>query len=501
MIASHMHNHRLPLFLIATASVIATDAVVRADIPPRPEEIIFAPLDFEPPPASQYRRTLSNGVVVFLAPSHEFPLVNIAFTFKGGEYLDPPGKTGVGGATGAMMRRGGTTSVKPEDLDERFDFLAANAGVNVGGTQSAATLNCLASNLDEAFGLFMDMLRHPGFDQKRLDVYKGEVIEALKQRNDSADSILAREWSALLYGRDHFEAAEPTKASIESITRDDLLATHQRLFHPAPGNLYIAVTGDFEEPAMLARLEAALKDWPAGEVPGDPPAPTATFAPGVYHVEKDIPQGKVFVGLRGIRRDDPDAIPVLLMNNILGGGGFTSRITNRVRSDEGLAYSAGSRSAPRVWYPGELAASFQSKSNTCALAIKIILEEIEKVRAEPVTGDELDIAKKAIIETFPRTFESKPAMLGVFINDEMTRRPQDWWRTYRDKVNAVTPVDIQRVAQKHLQPERMAIFVVGKWDDIYQGDPQGRASMQDFFKGDVTHIPLRDPLTLEEPKN
>ena len=468
-----------------------------AGIPPRPEQITFAPLKFEPPSAEQYRHVLSDGVVVFLAPSHEFPLVNIVFTFKGGDYLDPADNVGLGGATGSMMRRGGTSGVSAEEMDERFDFLAANASTFVAGTQSSASLNCLKSNLDESFALFMDMLRNPGFDAKRLDVYKSEVIEGLKQRNDSADSILDREWNRLLYGADHFEAAQPTKQSIDSITREDLATMHKKIFHPAAGNLYVAVSGDFEEKDMLARLEKAFKDWPAGEVPSDPPAPAATFKPGVYHVEKDIPQGKVIIGQRSITRDDPDYFPLLLMNNILGGGGFTSRITNRVRSDEGLAYAARSGLQPRVWYPGDFDASFQSKSQTVALALKIIREEIENIRAKPVTQEELDTAKKSFIETFPRTFESKPAMLAVFVNDEMTHRPKDYWKTYRDRINAVTSEDILRVAQKHLQPDNMAIFVVGQWAEIAAGDQQKRASMNEFFNGTVTHVRLRDPLTLQ----
>jgi zinc protease len=292
-----------------------------------------------------------------------------------------------------------------------------------------------------------------------------------------------------------------TKASVESITREDLQAMHNRIFHPAAGNLYIAVTGDFNEKNMLARLESALQGWPAGEIPGDPPAPTATFKPGVYHVEKDIPQGKVTMGLRGISREDPDYFAMLLMDNILGGGGFTSRITNRVRSDEGLAYDAGSGISTPVWYPGDFSAGFQSKNATVALAIKIINEEINKIRSAPVTPEELETARKSFVETFPRTFESKPSMLGVFVSDEMTSRPAGYWRTYREKINAVTPQDIQRVAQKYLVPENMAIFVVGKWSEIYAGDPEGRASMREFFNGEATEIPLRDPLTLEVPKN
>jgi len=187
----------------------------------------------------------------------------------------------------------------------------------------------------------------------------------------------------------------------------------------------------------------------------------------------------------------------MLLNDILGGGGFTSRIMTQVRSNEGLAYSAGSRMSPKVYYPGEFRAAFESKNPTVALAAKIVLEEIEKVRNTPITQEELETAKKQFIETFPRTFESKPAMLGVFVGDEWTNRPKDYWKTFRDKVNACTLADMQRVAKKYLATDQMVIMVVGDWKTIAPGDLTGRAKMADFYQGKVTHLPLRDPMTME----
>ncbi len=473
---------------------IAVNLPALAGIPAHPDKIQFPPLKFDPPRAADYRHTLSTGVPVYLAPSHEFPLVNIVLSFKGGSDLDAPGLTGLARATAALMRRGGTTTVSAEAMDEQFDFLAAQVSVSAGGTESGASLNCLTSNLTESLALFMDMVRNPGFQASRIALYKEEQLEDMKQRNDHPGRILSREWDFLLFGADHFEAAQPTKASIEAITPDDLKSMHGRIFHP--DNVIIAVTGDFEPRQMLDKLEAALSGWETGQPVSDPPAPTAVLRPGLYHVEKDIPQGRVALGLRGIRRDDPDYFPMLVMNRILGGGGFTSRIVSRVRSDEGLAYSAGSRMSPRVYYPGEFQASFQSKNRTVALATKIILEEIERIRTEPVSAEELNTAKDALIETFPRTFESKEAMLGVFVDDEMTGRDPDYWKTYRDRVRAVTANDVMRVAQAYLRPQEMAIVVVGKWEEIAPGDLEGRADMSAFFGGAVTHIPLRDPLTL-----
>lgn len=169
----------------------------------------------------------------------------------------------------------------------------------------------------------------------------------------------------------------------------------------------------------------------------------------------------------------------------------------QVRSNEGLAYSVRSTVTPKVYYPGDFRAGFESKNATVALATKIVLDEIGKVRNDLVTEDELETAKQSLIETFPRQFESKPQMLRVFVNDEWTGRAADYWQTFREKVKAVTREDLQRVAKKHLDPEKMAILVVGDWDEIAPGDLEKRASMQDFFGGKVTHLPLRDPLTLE----
>jgi predicted Zn-dependent peptidase len=486
--------------LALSVSGSASGLAVRGEEPPvlpaRPEELEFQALDFKVPDAKQFRRTLPDGTVVFVAPSHEFPLVKVSVTFKGGSSLDPADVPGLVATTARMVRDGGTETVKPAAFDEQLDFLATEIGVGAGDTiTTTASMNCLTANLDESLGLFVDMLRHPGFDEGRLATSKARMLEALKQRNDDASTILSREWRRLMWGDDHFEAREPTDGSLEAMTTDRLREVHARIFHP--GNMIVSVTGDVDEEEILGKLAKAFAGWKKGPAVPDPVAPTAVLAPGVYHVQKEIPQGKVVIGKRAIERDDPDAIPLMLLNDILGGSGFTSRIMQQVRSNEGLAYSAASAVVPKVDYPGQFQARFESKNATVALATKIILDLVEGVRDDLVSYEELETAKLAEIETFPRQFESKPAMLRVFVNDELTDRPADFWQTYRDKVSAVTREDLQRVAKKHLDPAKMAILVVGDWDDIEQGDLQKRATMADFFGGKVKHLPLRDPLTLE----
>lgn len=479
---------------LLVAGCLATAAGAQSDIPAHPDALQFEPLVFEPPSSADYRRELPGGIPVYMAPTGEFPLISLTLTFKGGAYLVDPADTGLASGLGTLMRTGGTTSSSPSEVDEALDFLATQASTSVGSTTSSASMNCLKSNFDESLAIFMDILRNPAFDQERLDLWSSEMVEGMKQRNDDADSIMRREFSTIMSG-DHFSSRQPTLSSVEGVDRDKLTALHRRIFHP--DNLIISVSGDFDPDQMMTTLAAAFEGWEGGEAVPEPPAPAPDSVPGVYRVEKDIPQGKVMIGTRSITRDDPDYFSFLLMNEILGGGAFTSRITSRVRSDEGLAYSAGSAFRPSVDYPGVFVAYFQSKSPTVALANRIIFEEFDRIRNEPVTAEELETARQSFIETFPQNFSSRDAMLGIFVNDEWTSRPEGYWETYRDRIAAVTPEDIQAVARKYLDPEAMKVMVIGRWDEIYAGDENGRATMGDIFEGRSTEVPLKDPLTLE----
>ena len=483
---------RLVSLFVALGAVIASTA---AAIPPRPESIKFQPLSFQPPRADKFRKVLADGTVVYVAESHEFPLINLAITFKGGNSLNPADTPGLASMMARMVREGGAGDMPPAAFDETLDFLATEVSVSAGTTFTTASMNSLAKNFDESLQLFLAMLRKPAFDQQRMKVVKARLVESLKQRNDNASSILAREWKALLYGWNHFEASQPTAASIERIDHTALQAIHNQIIRP--GNMIVAVSGDFATDTLLEKLSKAIAGWERGPEAPAPTAPTESLTAGLYHVPKDIPQGKVVLGKRAIRRDDPDAISFELLNEILGAGGFTSRLMQKVRSNEGLAYSVRSILSERTDYPGAFQATFESKNATVALATKLVLDEIKAIREQPVTDEELEVAKQGLIETFPRQFESKPRTLQVFVDDEWTKRPSDYWQTYRERVRAVTKEDLLRVAKKYLDPSQMAILVVGNWEEIALGDIEKRASMNQFFDGKVKHLPLRDPLTLK----
>jgi zinc protease len=492
---------RLALMLtVLTATATAAPLAAQAPaIPDNPEKLVFAPIAYTPPATRDYRVVLKNGMVVYIAEDPTLPLVNIELTLRTGSYLVPAGKEGLAGLTGSQIRRGGTRTLTAEQLDEKLDFLAANVGTSIGETSGRASLNTLRDNLDDSLKVFVEMLKEPRFQEDRLALAKEQALQDMKKRNDDSEDVEAREWNVLLYGEGHFSNRFTTAASIQSITRADLVDFHRKYVHPA--NMIAAVSGSFSRAAMIQKLEAAFANWP-GTAPTVPPVPSEiqTAAPGIYRIQKDVNQGRVSIGLPSVRRGDPDAYALEVMNEILGGSGFTSRITKTVRSDEGLAYSAGSGLGFGVYYPGSFRAEFQSKSRSVSYAASLVLQEIKGMREKPVTAEELDTIKRNLIETFPSTFNSKAQTVGIFAADEYTRRDPSYWPTYRDRINAVTAADVQRVAQKYLVPEKLVVLVVGDQKEIDLGDGKHQTSLEALAEGrKVVVLPLRDPLTMKRP--
>ena len=491
----------LAAVLLAFGSAAAGPPARSQEIPPSPDKIAFEPLAYAPPSARDYRVVLRNGMVAFVAEDRALPLVSLSITVRTGSYLDPPGKEGLAAFTGSQMRRGGAGALTAEQLDERFDFLAAQASTGIGPTSGSATLSCLADNLDESLALFVEMLRSPRFQEDRLALAKEQALQEMRKRNDDSADIESREWSVLLNGEEHFTNRFTTEDSVKAIGRDDLVAFHRRFFHPA--GMIAAVSASLPRAEMIRRLEAAFGGrWP-GDRPAVPPPPgtISPAAPGLYLVHKEVNQGRVSMGLPTVKRDSPDQYALEVMNEVLGGSGFTSRITKTVRSNEGLAYSAGSGLSIGVWYPGRFRAAFQSKSRTVAYATRLVQDEIRKIREAPVGDEELETIKNSLVQTFPSNFASKAQSMAIFAADEHTGRDPSYWARYRDRVRAVTAADVQRVARTYLVPGRMILLVVGDRKEIELGDPRYDVKLPSLAPGgNVTVLPLRDPMTMKRPR-
>lgn len=485
--------------LLSLALVCAASQTFAADIPERPEKLTYPPLKFQPPKAADYRVALKSGAVAYVVPDHELPLVNVTVYVRTGQYNEPAGKEGLAELLGRVLVRGGIKSKTAEELEERLAFLAAHLESQVADTQGTVMLNLLSKDLDEGLGLLREVLSTPRFQDDKTALHKQQILQAMKQRNDESASIESRERNRLLYGDNFFINKLATESSLNSLTKADLENFHRAWFHPA--NFILAVNGDFDRDAMIAKLEKLFDAWPfSGQK--SPPVPTDTkmAAPGLYIVDKDVNQGRVSVLLSGIMRTDPDYVASQVMNNILGGGGFTSRIMNRVRSEEGLAYHAFSLMPGGIFYSGMFDAGFQSKSRTVAYATSIVLEEIKRLAAEPVKEQELTVARNSFIDTFPRAFATKTQVANALANEEFTGRYAaipDWFEKYTARFAAVTPEDVQRVAKRFLKSNDAVILVVGQKDEILKGHPDHAASLKDLANGRLIDVPLRDPLTLK----
>ncbi len=488
---------------VTLVSAPAKDAApVAAGIPARPEKLAYPPLTYEPPEAAKYRVRLKSGPVAYVVPDRELPLVNLVVYVRTGDYLQPSGKLGLAPLMGYLLTRGGTKSMTAEEMDERLAFLAAQLVSVIGDTQGSVSLNLLAKDLDEGLKILRETLSAPRFQADRLNLRKQQMYQSMKSRNDEAAAIESREASFLAFGENFWANKLPVSNTVNSITVDDLRHFHEQWFHPE--NFIIAASGDFDREAMIAKLEKLFADWPfKGQQPGPVPDDTRFASPGAYLVDKEVNQGRVSIMLPGIRRDNPDYFAVLVMNDILGGGGFTSRIMNRVRSDEGLAYSASSSFPGGVYYPLNFSAGFQTKSRTVPYATSIVLGEIKKMCDELVTEQELNTSQQGWIERFPRSFATKAQVANTLAQEEYTGRfakDPEFWRQFRARIKSITREDIQRVARKYFDLDKTVILVVGEKKEILLGHPDHDAKLAQLAGGVLVELPLRDPMTMKPLK-
>ena len=461
-----------------------------------PSELTYPALKYEPPDPKAFRAVYAGGLRAYVQEDKSLPLFNITAIVNCGDLYVPKDKTGLGRVLGDQLIKGGTTAKEGSAIEERIDFLGGTLAFMVGERTSTLSLSVLSKDLDEGLATFFDVLRNPAFREEPLKLAKARFVEQLRQANDQANAVLSREYEKLLYG-DNAVTWQPTKATYEGLTAADLKAFHAKYF--SPKNIILAVSGDLSKAALKAKIDRLAAGWKGGAV-AFPALPKAFPAPepGLYFVQKAINQGYISMGHLGIQDTNPDYFAVQVMNFILGGGSFTSRITTKVRSDEGLSYNQGSRFTYRWGLPGTFAGYVQTKSSTVGYAISLILAEFNRIRTEPVSDAEMETAINYYLESFADSFQSPQATMTNFANLEMTGKPMDYYKTYLAKIRAVTKARVQEVATKYIQPDKIAMMVVGDFEPCNKGGDKWPGPLDKL--GKLHKVALADPMTGQEIK-
>ena len=486
------------------ACVILSASSVHSDsIPSHPRDIRYPQRAADLPSIENRRVVLASGPVVYLAPDHTLPLVEISMALPVGTFLDPQDHAGLAFVTGGQLRRGGAGDLDAEKFDDRVDDLGVKIDTLAGSSRSGASLSVPSWALEDGLDILFAMLTSPRFQEDRLEVARSNLLESMSRRNENALDVLDREWSWLMYGEQHFTTHPLTPQGLNAIDHHDLASFHRKFWRPE--RMILAISGDFEREPILASLEARFgridpngqsdqtSYWP-------PPSPPPGSGPGLFHYEFDAPQAKVIVGHRFpslLDWQSPDRFTIEVVAEILGGRGAISRIAGRLRTAEGLVYRASVSLDPGHLWPGELQIFFDTKNSSVARAVELLIEEVERIRTEPVHPRELEVVKQSLLARLRLRFDTAEEVAGYFAEDELLGRPHEYWQMYIDSVLEVSVADVQRAAASFLRPPSFSYLVVGRWREISAGAPAEESTLEAITGHRVTHLAARDPFTLE----
>jgi predicted Zn-dependent peptidase len=427
--------------------------------------------------------TLKNGILLFMLEDHRLPTLSVNTLVRTGSIYEPTEKRGLASLTGAVMRTGGTGTLSPDKLNEEVEYIAASIETWIGDESGGARLNCMSKDTEKGLTLLADVLMNPAFQQDQIDLQKNKIKEGIRRRNDSPSAICSREWSHLIYG-DHVYGSILEWEPVKSILREDMVAFHDKYFHPE--NVWLGISGDFHVATIVPVLERVFGSW-SGDVIEFPETASVENKPnpGVFLIDRDVTQSNITFGLLGVNQYNPDRYAIAIMNYILGGGSFTSRMTTEVRSNLGLAYTVTSSFGTNSVDLGTFSAFCQTKTETTHKAISEMIEQIELMRTEEVADYELNSAKDAFINRFVFNFTNPASIVSQLMELEYENMPGDFYQKYLDKIRAVTKKDVLAVAQKYLLTDQMTFVVVGK--------ASGFEGPMDSF-GKTSVLELKDPM-------
>lgn len=397
------------------------------------------------------------GLTAWLVQEPSIPFVALEVRFRGGASLDAPGKRGAINLMTALLEEG-AADMDARAFSRETEALAAGFGFDASHDSVAISARFLTENRDASIALLRAALLEPRFDEDAVERVRGQVLSIIQSDLKDPDDIASQAFAEIAYG-DHPYASSinGTVDSVQALTRDDLIAAHSAVF--AKDRIYVGAVGDITPEELGALLDSLLGDLPETGA-AMPPQAEVTIPPGVTVVDFATPQSVAVFGQAGIRQDDPDYFAAVILNHVLGGGSFESRLMTEVREKRGLTYGVYSYLAPR-----DLAAVFMgsvsSANDRIAEAIAVIREEWRKA-AEGISEDELRNAKTYITGAYPLRFDGNERIANILVGMQMIGLPIDYIPTRNDKVEAVTLEDVRRVSESLLRPDGLHFVVVGQ---------------------------------------
>lgn len=476
----------LPQPTVRPAAPTETAAAQSVDgLPTRYTDVAFPDFQYVAPDPRAFRIALSDSITGYLVPDRSLPLVTVSLYFRENGLPAKPQETALLQQLSGLYRRGGAQGLPAAQLDDSLEFLSAALGGQVGNSQSVVSMNCLSRDVPAVLAMMQQVFNRPAMDSLRLELNKAASLQALAHRFDQPAAQLSALAAKAMYNT-HPALWDPTAAEISAVTRSQLLARAPAFFQPR--RVVFAVSGDFDRDSMQTTLQKLFADW---KKPSGPwaPLPELTFRhkPGVYVSDKAITQANIRMAQPFVKRPHPDYYPAMVASYILGGSGFTSRLTEKVRSDEGLAYSVYSFTDSDYDDVGTAGVALQTKVASAPYALAIIRREILRLAQDGPTAAELAGAKKALVESLPGMFDSPSATADAFARSEMWGRSLNHFKEYPAKIEAVSADQVKAMIAKYFEPSRMTITIVGPAAALQVRDSVHQVSLSDF--GSITLVP------------
>jgi zinc protease len=409
------------------------------------------------------RMTLSNGAVLLVSEQHQLPMITVAIAFDAGSRRDPKGKEGLAELTASCLSQG-TKKLTAAEFNQKVDFMGSEVGVGASRDYATASFTSLKKYEDQTLGLLAEILTQPGLRPADIERKRAEQVASIKAQEEQPGYVAEVTFTQKLYGNSPYgHPSEGYAETVEKLTAADVTGFYHEFYKT--GGAVIAVAGDVSADEIKGKLEKQLAGLQGTVAAQTEPAPP-TVAQGLHLdlINRNVAQANIVLGFGGVARSDPDFYKLQVMNYILGGGGFASRLMREVRSKYGLAYSIGS-GFDAAKFPGSFRAILQTKNQSANEAIKQVLQQIREMQEQPVTQDEIDSAKKYLVGSFPLKFDRLSSIAGFMLQIELYGLGLDYADRYPKLIDQVTREDVLAVAKKYLHPDAAILVVVANQNE------------------------------------